>query len=123
MTLQSPGNESQKKNTAILRISNRQSIQRPKFYISRNFAVYVFCNVSLSKSIPLDAFSVLSLSLIVEKKKLSFSIISWRSLELESFIVTVPGIYFAQHFHERFKVLNSFLLLLIKLHGLETFWL
>ena len=27
VTLQSPGNESQKKHTAILRISNRQSIQ------------------------------------------------------------------------------------------------
>ena len=27
-TLQSPGNESQRKHTAILRISNRQSIQR-----------------------------------------------------------------------------------------------
>ena len=28
VTLQSPGNESQRKHTAILRISNRQSIQR-----------------------------------------------------------------------------------------------
>ena len=28
VTLQSPGNESQRKYTAILRISNRQSIQR-----------------------------------------------------------------------------------------------
>ena len=28
VTLQSPGNESQSKHTAILRISNRQSIQR-----------------------------------------------------------------------------------------------
>ena len=28
VTLQSPGNESRKKYTAILRISNRQSIQR-----------------------------------------------------------------------------------------------
>ena len=29
VTLQSPGNESRSKHTAILRISNRQSIQRP----------------------------------------------------------------------------------------------
>ena len=28
VTLQSPGNESQRKHTAVLRISNRQSIQR-----------------------------------------------------------------------------------------------
>ena len=28
VTMQSPGNESQRKHTAILRISNRQSIQR-----------------------------------------------------------------------------------------------
>ena len=30
VTLQSPGNESQRKHTAILRISNRQSIQSKK---------------------------------------------------------------------------------------------
>ena len=33
-------------------------------------------NVSLSKSTPIDAFSALSLTLIAEKKTLSFSIIS-----------------------------------------------
>ena len=31
VTLQTPGNESQRKHTAILRISNRQSIQRPVY--------------------------------------------------------------------------------------------